>query len=597
VSSDPGDLSVTVEAVRSPAAPPPGAPGTRTAPRRAHAAHRPRAAATRPSARAGTSWLAKPGAGRIATGVAVVAALGGLAVRLWFVFHYPSTADEDVAGLIAQAGLHGHFQAFYGGQAYGGTAEPYLISLAFAVFGQTAVVAELVLVALAAVSSLLVWRIVLRIVGNRQVAMLAGALAWCAPASTIRVSTYVYGFRGVTLVCGLAVVLLALRVLDGRPSLPDLGLLGLLAGIGWWSSPEIAYFAAPTLILLVLAVVRSPSPRWRAWLLPAALSVATFALGALPWIWANAKSGFASLSTASPGLVTHVPYRGRVSIFFHYVLSMDLGLRRLEDGARTLGPATPFVLGLCLLFLGICLLLCILRGGASLALAAGVLTFPFVYALSPFAWGWGDGRYGFYLPPLLAMVAAIGLTEAARRFRLPSGTTAFGLSAVVLLAFGLSVVGVHEFDQLTPNSFTSTWGNPDDATQAAVARLERAGVRTAYADYWVAYKLDFYGKGGLTVTTAGYDTDRFASIDDAVRRSVRPAWLFVPNAEAVRDGIQFSAPSLAVGPDTETESAFTARLDALGVPYRVVDTGVLTAIIPARAVTPFEARLPGAPAP
>jgi hypothetical protein len=192
------------------------------------------------------------------------------------------------------------------------------------------------------------------------------------------------------------------------------------------------------------------------------------------------------------------------------------------------------------------------------------------------------------------MVLAIGLFEAGRRLRWPSPVTTVALSVVVLLAFGLSVVGVHEFDQLTPDSFTSTWGNPDGATQAAVARLERAGIRTGYADYWVAYKLDFYGKGDLEVTTAGYDVDRFTAIDGAVRRSSHPAWLFVPDTEATRDGTQFSVPNLDVGPDTETESRFTARLMSLGVPYRVVDTGIVTAVIPARTVTPYEVGLPGA---
>ena len=63
--------------------------------------------------------------------VVIGAVVVGLYYRLWLIFHAPSSSDADVVGLMAQAALHGHFTAFYGGQAYGGTAEPDLIALAF----------------------------------------------------------------------------------------------------------------------------------------------------------------------------------------------------------------------------------------------------------------------------------------------------------------------------------------------------------------------------------------------------------------------------------------------------------------------------------
>src|SRR6202011_5138817 len=109
---------------------------------------------------------------------AMLGAASGLFLRLWLIFHAPLTSDAAIVGLLAQGALHGHFTAFYGGQAYGGTAEPYLIGLAFLAFGQSGVVAELVLTVLAAIVAMLTWRIVLRVVGSRSVAVLAGSLAW-----------------------------------------------------------------------------------------------------------------------------------------------------------------------------------------------------------------------------------------------------------------------------------------------------------------------------------------------------------------------------------------------------------------------------------
>ena len=66
----------------------------------------------------------------------------GLCSRLWLIFHAPTTSDLAIVGLIAQNASHGHFVAFYWGQAYGGTAEPYLVAMAFLIFGQSGVVAD-----------------------------------------------------------------------------------------------------------------------------------------------------------------------------------------------------------------------------------------------------------------------------------------------------------------------------------------------------------------------------------------------------------------------------------------------------------------------
>ncbi len=547
----------------------------------------------------GTPATARPPAHRswvtfAALAVVAAAVLGGLIIRLWWVFHQSSSADEDIVGVVAQAGLHGHFQAFLGGQPYGGTAEPYLIALAFVVFGQTAVVIELVASALAAVAAVLVWRIVRRLEPDPRLAWLAAALAWCGPAVTLHDSMTEYGFRGVALVCGLSVVLFSLRTFDRGPHVADLAALGLLGGIGWWSTPEIGYFAVPAVVILGMAIHRSPAPRRRAWPRPVLVCIGCAIVGALPWIWANVGSGLASLKSFTPILE---PYTGRLSDFFHYVLPMEFDLIRTGDGARFFGSAEPYLYGLRLFLLGAAILLCAARGGPSLALAAGVVALPFIYAISPFTWEWEDGRYGNYLTPLMAMVVAIAIKEAGRRLHLPPAVPVLVLAGMVVLVFGLSVFGTNRAAAWSSTHLTSTWGDPDGATIGLVRQLEHHGLRTGYANYWVAYKLDFYGRGALAITTAGDEIDRSLSIDDQVKRSAHPAWLFVPIYEAGRDATQFSAPPLTVGPDGVTEAVFKERLQRLRIPYSTVNTALLSAVVPDRPVTPFEAGLPGSSPP
>lgn len=527
--------------------------------------------------------------------VAVAACAVAAFIRAWLIFHSPSSSDEAIVGLIAQAGLHGHFQAFYSGQRYGGTAEPYLTSLAFIVFGQTAVVAELTVVALAAVSAVLVWRIVLRLVHEPTLAVLAGALVWSAPAVSVRDSIRAYGFRGVTDVCGLAAVLVALRIFDGHRGAAESVGLGLLVGIGWWSSPEIAYFAIPILLILLCAYVRSPRPRLRTWGPTLGLAVGAFAVGSVPWTWANVSSGFGSLQTSGPGAI-HPPVAlaGRFSIFFHHGLPMLLGVVQIDDGASLLGAAHDAVLVGGLLVLGGTLALCIVRGGPTLAIAVGVVAFPVLYAISPATWYWHDGRYANYLPPLMAIVLVCGLREAGRRLGIARTWPILGATVITVLVLLVSVSGIREAISANAAGFTPSWGNPDSPTSATVDELRAAGVTTGYADYWVAYKLDFLSRGALVITTAGHELDRSASIYATVIRSPHPAWLFVPRSEATREGTQFTNPLSAVGPNTLTERQFLATLHRLGVPYRIVDTGILRAVIPARKLTPHEAGLPGA---
>jgi hypothetical protein len=534
--------------------------------------------------------------------VAVLVALAGLAglgIRLWYTFHTPSSADEGVSGILAQSALHGHFQAFYGGQQYGGTAEPCVIAAAFAVFGQTIVVARLVLVVLAGVAAVLVWRITLRILGIPSVALLAGALAWTAPVVTVRDSVRVYGFRGVALVCGLAAILVALRIHDGHRGPLHFAGLGLVLGIGWWSTPEIAYVAVPVLVLLVLGVARTPAGERRRWWWPSApVAVVAFAVGALPWIWANVRTHLGSFATGD--FTAHRPvvgYGGRLSIFFGHVLPMDLGLTRMDGGHRFFGGGHVLVEGVVLAVIVVALVLSFVRGGPASAVAAGVVAFPFAYALSPATWSWADGRYSYFLPPLLAVVLAVGVTEAVHRSGLHRDAASWVLAVVLVASTALALVGARAVVRARPTMYTATWGDPDAATRRIIPQMEAAGIRTAYADYWVAYKLDVLARGGLTVTTVGFDTDRSPADDAAVDGSPHPAWLFVPPREAGVHGTQFTSTSIAAAVDTVDQQQFEARLTRLGVPYRVLDFGILQAVLPSRTVTESQAGMPGAHSP
>ncbi len=504
----------------------------------------------------------------------------GLCLRVWILGRAPINSDQAVVGLMAREILHGHLFAFYWGQSYGG-GEPYVVAALFAVFGQSRLVLGLAPILLDAVAAFLVWRIGLRLFDARA-AVLAALLFWLWPEVYLYLSTVEYGFRFLALACGLAVLLLALRLTDGRPSrLVDWAGLGLFLGLGWWCTPEIVYYAAPALLWIAFRALRS-----RVWPRPAGvlLAVATATLGALPWLVANVGHGFPSLAPAAH------PYfgiwAGHLVVFFQHVAPLVVGLRLRGSGQWLVGPALGPALSV---LLGAALVAWVaqlaLRRRA-LPLVIFVLLFPFLYAYAPFAGFWNDGRYGLYLVPVLALLAAGAMCALARGgSRVARAAPLVGVVAVLAVTAG-AVTRLAPYVPLTgslgPRATWTSWSaDPNQWITPLVAALERAHVDRAYAGYWVAYALTFEARGRVLAADPG--VDRYPPYLAAVAQSPRQAWVF-PRRSTLK------ALNAAVGAHpwlpqwTLTQTAFESYLKVHAIAYQREDVGYFTVVYPERAV-------------
>ena len=262
--------------------------------------------------------------------VVTLAGIFGALERLWLLLHLPLFSDEAVVGLIVRQINKGQFSTFYWGQQYGGV-EPYVAALVgHVVPGPIGLNATASLLASAA--AVMVGLVVLEASGDRRAALLAGALAWVWPYAVVWNSSRELGFHFATLASGLALLYFAVRVCRGHRGPMTLLALGACAGIGWWSSPEIAYFALPAGVVLVGS--------WRRWTdgwsarvdpWPMVLVVIGAVAGALPWLVTNVHTGFASLSQSSAPAGT-TTYGGRLVVFMEKVLPTELGLRTLGTG-------------------------------------------------------------------------------------------------------------------------------------------------------------------------------------------------------------------------------------------------------------------------
>lgn len=559
-------------------------------------------------------------------------------MRIWFITHIVLNSDSAVVGLMARQILHGKTYAFYWGQSYGG-GETYVVAAMFRIFGQSAVSLALTTTILAAASSVVAWRVALRLVSDPYLAVLAGALVWSAPEVGLLSTSSEYGFRGVTLLTGLAMLLFALRLLDdNRRRYVDICGLGLVLGIGWWSSPEIAYYVVPAALIVIGAVVldsrdivadSSASFWFRRWIPRFGTLVVATSLGALPWLWVNIPDGFLSIRPSSFGgtnAIQNPGYVGRLSLAFHHAFPVELGFQRYGTGSRTFGsPVSELLEGIAVIVMAIAVVLALTRVGRAQAVGIAVIAFPFMYALSPATWFWESGRYAVFLPSLLALVLAIGCEQLAPvsgslcslrwRFRnsqpeplyggaydsvarvsvardghCKAGRLAMSVILMVSVTVTIAVFVIQASGQAggSPN-LSSFWvGHPNSGTELAISDLEDAGIRYAYADYWMAYKVDFLAGGRLVVSPAAhYDVVRSISDLAAVRRRPDAAWLFIPPSRLAAGLEQFPGSSTApVGPFGTKQESFQRFLVERGIPYRIVHAGVINAVVPGRRVTP-----------
>jgi 4-amino-4-deoxy-L-arabinose transferase-like glycosyltransferase len=552
-----------------------------------------------------TRSLARRSVRPVAAVLGGIVALAGLGLRLWTLGRAPINSDQAVVGLMAHEILHGHFFAFYWGQSYGGV-EPYVTAALFGVFGQSSITLGLTAVLLDAVAALLLWRIGRRLF-DPLVGIAAALLFWIWPEVYVHQSTIEYGFRWAALVLGLSMLLLALRLCDD-PAVPrppgivllDWVLLGACVGLGWWSTPEIAYYLLPTAVLLGFFVLRRGL---RPGLIGAAGFLAAAVLGALPWLWDNVGHGFPSLHSAPQG-PGNAGFVHHLRILFVHELPIVLGLRLRGVVSPWLffAPLAKACYALVLAGIAVFCVLLAWRRRAVVLVVFAVLA-PLVYADNPATWYWQDGRYALFLAPVISLLVVGAVEQASgvlRLSRLPlqlrlpvRRVAAAGLAIAAGLALTLAAVSRLAPYRPSPASGDATWtswhADPNAYLLPTVDALVKAGTTHAYAAYWIGYDLAFEADGRLTVSDVG-SFARYEPYLVSVESSERTAWLF-PSATGLRQLVHetntgYLEPA-CVGASRAhnasgclSEAQLESYLQATHDPYRLLAAGDLVAVVP-----------------
>jgi 4-amino-4-deoxy-L-arabinose transferase-like glycosyltransferase len=410
-------------------------------------------------------------------------------------------SDEAVVGLMARHILDGEPTAFFWGQSYGGTLEPLLVALAFALAGSGVLALKLVPILLFALAGLLVWLIGRRTIGDRG-AVIAVTLFGLGPAYVVWWSTKERGFYGVTLVLSLLVVLLVLRLHD-RVDRRELAALGLAFGVGWWTNAMIGFIAVPAVCWLVW---RRPRVLRQAW-----IAFVGAAIGASLWIREAVVNDFAPLHQGpEPGNDTYLDH---LHTFFAADLPMALGLRIPFSLQWPAGEVVARIIEL-VAVVAVVWAVSRRRGRPWEILVVTALAYPFLFAFAPVAAYNLEPRYLFLLSPIIALLA--GLAVARHTF----------LAAVVCaVALALSVSGLRSLaDRDLVAAASGGVAVPADATPAIDA-LEGRRVRYALASYWLAYRLTFESDENVIVASTGQV--RYPPYQRAVLGSSKPARIYL----------------------------------------------------------------------
>jgi hypothetical protein len=453
----------------------------------------------------------------------------------------------------------------------------------FGVFGQNDVTLNLAPVVLSAASSILVWRIAKYVLAE-PVAVLVGLATWVWPVAVVVFSSQEYGFRYATLTLGLTAILFAIQIQRRGSTWPRWLGFGLAIGACVWSSPESAYFVVPCALLALLALRPSPTIRSVAARLGTFLTGAL--VGALPLLWVAARSGLGVIVNPNGATYPGSTVRSRLSAFVKHSGPIATGMQRPITGRWLGGHAVGPVILVVIVVATVIGLVLALRcrpqsAGTVIPLASFVVLYPLFYVLFDPTIFWNDGRYIIYLP----YVAAISAGFVSWLVRSPGLRVAVTAVVVILAA----AATVYELPEVVPGFTAGDLTHPFSGTRQSLATLaedlRREHVTIGYAGYWVAYDLDFEGRGSLEYTPSPPGVVRNQGYLQAADSSADPAWIVCAPDHA--EECQTLLGHTSVDPEGVTEASLKAWLGSHGVQFMVVSGEGFEAVVPDTRVTPM----------
>jgi 4-amino-4-deoxy-L-arabinose transferase-like glycosyltransferase len=421
-------------------------------------------------------------------------------------------ADEAVVGLMARHILTGDRPTFFYGQAYMGSLDAWIIALGFRILGDSVLTIRIVQSALylfvVAAGYVLAWRLS----GRVMIANIAGLVMAVPPVNTVLYTTATLGGYNETLLFGTLILLMAYEVTHDFPgSRWRWALLGLCAGLGWWTNGLIAVYVLPAGLLILYRLLWKKIIRTRYIVSLLGIAVVFFLVGSAPWWVFDFTHNHAALSTfinnrqtgefAGIGL-PYVPPGQRAIGLVLIGLPALIGLRFPWASNYFLLPV-----GIIAILIYIAAMVRLMRGHNPLkpdvrGLVLGMLgLFCVVFVASTFG---ADPTGRYFLPLLLPLGIVLGAMVA--------GITITRTRYIVSLQIAIVglIIGYHAAGQIsamtTPPGLTTQFDLashiPNDHDAELIAFLDDHQLYNGYTNYWVAFRLAFLSNERMQYSAA-----------------------------------------------------------------------------------------------
>ncbi len=431
-------------------------------------------------------------------------------------------SDEAVVGLMSRHILQGERPVFFYGQAYMGSLDAWLVAAGFRLLGDSVltirIVQSVLYLLVVATGFVLAWRL------SRQtlIALVAGLLLAVPAVNTTLYTTATLGGYNETLLLGNLLLLFSYAVThDYTRSWWRWLLLGLCAGLGWWTNGLIIVYILPTALLILYALIWKRSLPLLSALPYILLALIAFFVGSAPWWVFDFTHDHAALGTfirsrqvgEFEGIgIPYVPPSQRALGLVFIGFPALLGLRFPWEAAYFL----PLI-GLPLLVIYILAIFRLLRVPNPLqpdarGLILGMIgLFCLIFVASTFG---ADPTGRYFLPLVLPLGIVLGTLVAGITAALAERPVWMRWVAPIVLV-GMVIV-YHALGQISaansPTGFTTQFdpvshlSNEDDAE--LIDFLEAHNLNHGYTNYWVVFRLAFLSSENLQYSAAlPYKTD------------------------------------------------------------------------------------------
>jgi hypothetical protein len=452
-----------------------------------------------------------------------------------------------------------------------GSLDAFLVSLGFATLGEAVssirIVQAILFLLVVGTGFWTAWRLS----GRMIVATVAALSVAVGPVLLAVYTTATLGGYNETLLFGNLMLLLAYEVThDHTRSWWRWLLLGIIAGLGWWTNGLVIAFGMPVALLLLIRAVRpydpNSAPPLPQRLFPLGIALAGFFIGSAPWWLFNFQNDWQALAfyfvrtdagNFAGNAVPEIPFRDRMLGLALLGLPTLVGMRfpwndfffvpligalvfaiycsafyRLLRGAKTPDGTPPLK-----------------PDGRALILGL-VGLFGLVFVASKFSID-PTGRY--FVP----LVFPVGIIFGTLIDTLPAKTRIIGTpqrrryAQIALVALVLGYFAVGQLVAVNSEIGLTTQFNldshiPNDHDAELIAFLETNDLYAGYSTYWVTFRLAFLSderlqyssalpyKPSLQYTPAD---ERYPAYKDAADRSDRIAYI-TAKVDEVRDRLE-----------------------------------------------------------